>query len=153
MVRVGRPEPRSRAQLTTVLRVVKCTSSNCCFRKNTVEVVDFPWVEQVGTGDLADPCRQPGRGLNREADRQRAAHRQPRSVGIPPDFLGRKARYRIDYGYVPIGDGTYMLPVRARYSMEMFPPALYRHDVAWGDCRRFDAESILTFGDLIEASR
>ena len=75
------------------------------------------------------------------------------ALGIPPDFPVREARYRIEYGYVPLGDGTYMLPVRARYSMEMFPPTLYRHDIEWRDCRKFDAESVLTFGNPIGASR
>ena len=102
------------------------------------------WQIRVGSRGLVSIEKQTGNVLRIDSHE---------AVGIPLDFPVRQARYRIEYGYVPIGDRTYMLPVRARYSMEMFPPALYRHDVEWRDCHKFDAESVLTFGDPIEESR
>lgn len=102
------------------------------------------WQIPVGSRGLVSIEKQTGNVLRIDSHE---------ALGIPLDFPVRKASYRIEYGYVPIGDGTYVLPVRARYSMEMFPPALYRHDVEWRDCRKFDAESVLTFGNPIEESR
>ena len=67
------------------------------------------------------------------------------ALGIPLDYPVRQSSYRIDYGYMPIGDGTYLLPVRQRHVMRMLPPYLYRYDVGWRDCHRFDTESVLSF--------
>ena len=67
------------------------------------------------------------------------------ALGIPLDYPVRQSGFRIAYGYVTIGEGTYLLPVRAWNLSRLNPPFSFRDDIEWRDCRRFDVESELTF--------
>ena len=68
-----------------------------------------------------------------------------KALGIPPDYPVRQSGFRIAYGYVTIGDGTYLVPVRAWNATRTTRPSSFRDDIEWRDCRRFDVESELTF--------
>lgn len=68
------------------------------------------------------------------------------TLGIPSDYPVRQAPVRLEFGYVPIGERRYLLPVRARYVFHMSQrPYLHRIDVEWRACRKFDTESTLRF--------
>ena len=67
------------------------------------------------------------------------------TLGFPVSYPVHQARYRVDYNYVPISDDTFLLPVRAQYFYHLAPPLMHKYDVSWRDCRKFGAESVLTF--------
>ena len=75
------------------------------------------------------------------------------TLGLPVDYPILQARYRVEYGHVPIGDNAYLLPVRAQYFFELSPPLTHKYDLRWRDCRRFEAESVLSFERSMDGAR
>ena len=75
------------------------------------------------------------------------------TLGLPVDYPIMQARYRVDYGSVPIGDDTYLLPVRAQYVFDLAPRLMHKYELRWRDCRKFEAESVLTFERSMDRSK
>ena len=75
------------------------------------------------------------------------------TLGWPVDYPVVQARHPVDYGYLPIGADTYLLPVRAQYVFDFAPPLMHKYDLRWRGCREFDAESVLTLEKSMSESR
>ena len=67
-------------------------------------------------------------------------------LGIPPKFPVRQASDSIDYDYVPIGGRDYLLPVRAQeFQRSSKKPYFERTETEWSGCRKFGADSDITY--------
>jgi len=66
---------------------------------------------------------------------------------IPPDFPIRDARTRLDYDFIEIAGGEYLLPLKARVSMRD-GRYLSRNDVEFRLYRRFSAEAVISFDEI-----
>ena len=65
-------------------------------------------------------------------------------LGIPSDYPFQQVSHSIDYGYVPIGGSSHLLPVRSRWAYR-YPKKSYIQYVEWTNCRKFGAESTVDF--------
>jgi hypothetical protein len=66
---------------------------------------------------------------------------------IPRDFPIQGARSRLDYDFIEIAGGEYLLPLKARVSMRD-GRYLSRNDVEFRLYRRFSAEAVISFDEI-----
>jgi hypothetical protein len=64
---------------------------------------------------------------------------------IDPDLGVMEVAHQIEYDRLPIGDGSFLLPVAARLSLIDLNGEEHRNDSTFRDCRQYRAESKLTF--------
>ena len=150
--------PRSRSEFTRVNDAVIDGRNAFVFEVLVPKDYLGGGVMCLGWDDSGMPIRQiavGGRGLVSIEKQTGNVLRIERleTLGLPADYPIVQARYRVDYSYVPIGDDTYLLPVRAQYFFDLAPPLKHKYDLRWRDCRKFDAESVLTFEKSMHESR
>ena len=67
-------------------------------------------------------------------------------LGISSDYPFRQVSHSVDYGYVPIGGSSHLLPVRSRWAYR-YPKKSYIQYVEWTNCRKFGADTDITYTD------
>ncbi len=66
---------------------------------------------------------------------------------VPPDFPLQDARTRLDYDFIEVGGGNYLLPLKARVFMRD-GRYLSRNDVEFRLYRKFSAEASISFDEI-----